>query len=214
MPRPAQPVPPNSAAAIAAAEVVLPIPISPAMNRSAAGSTACHPTKTASINSASVMAALWVKSAVGRSNASGCTDISAPKARDNWLIAAPPAWKFATICTVTSAGNADTPRAVTPWLPAKTATCTRSSATLPRQPASHSANASSRPSAPGGLVSTASRARAAAMALASGAGSAERRAGRSARVRGAVIGGFPVIEPLSATGYPMDRTKTRPERTP
>jgi hypothetical protein len=39
-----------------------------------------------------------------------------PRARQSasWLIAAPPASKFATICTVTSAGNALTPRAVTP----------------------------------------------------------------------------------------------------
>jgi hypothetical protein len=30
------------------------------------------------------------------------------------LIAAPPAWKFATICAVTSGGNADTPERAAP----------------------------------------------------------------------------------------------------
>ena len=35
-------------------------------------------------------------------------------------MAAPPAMKFCTIWAVTAAGKAETPRAATPWLPAKT----------------------------------------------------------------------------------------------
>ena len=40
-------------------------------------------------------------------------------------MAAPPAAKFSTICWVTAAGKAETPCAVTPWLPAKIATSGR-----------------------------------------------------------------------------------------
>ena len=72
-----------------------------------------------------------------------------------WLIAAPPEVKFATIACVTDGGNADTPWATTPWLPAKTATsgfktCGRAEAC---QPAMKAEISSSRPSDPAGLVS-------------------------------------------------------------
>ncbi len=43
-----------------------------------------------------------------------------PCNRANWLIAAPPAEKLATICKVTSEGHAETPSATTPWSPAIT----------------------------------------------------------------------------------------------
>src|SRR5437867_5440420 len=87
-------------------------------------------------------------------------------------MAAPPAMKFATICLVTSAGYAETPRAATPWLPAKTATRARSSRGGWRacQRQSHCVNSSSRPSAPGGLVSVASRVAAALPASADAPG--------------------------------------------
>src|SRR3989442_1359481 len=73
-------------------------------------------------------------------------------------MAAPPAMKFATICLVTSAGYAETPRAATPWLPAKTATRARSSRGGWRasQRQSHCVNSSGRPTprrgAPGNLA--------------------------------------------------------------
>ena len=129
VPRPVQSAasPPNKAQASAAADVVLPIPISPVTRRSAPGSTAAQPTANAATTSASVIAGPAVKSCVGRSSSSACTSMRAPKALASWLIAAPPARKLATIWTVTSAGNADTPRAVTPWLPAKISTSGRSS---------------------------------------------------------------------------------------
>jgi hypothetical protein len=89
----------------------------------------------------------WVKSAVGRSSAMGTTSSRAPAISASWLIAAPPALKFATICAVTSAGKALTPRAVTPWLPAKTATCgARSAPSRPR--ASRNTRSPAPPAAP------------------------------------------------------------------
>ena len=94
---------------------------------------------------------------------------SAPAARASWLIAAPPAAKFATIWCVTSAGKADTPCAVTPCDPANTTTCTLSSLGIARpcQRASHAAISSSRPRLPCGLVSVSWRARAALAAASS-----------------------------------------------
>jgi hypothetical protein len=59
---------------------------------------------TAVRNAASSIAGACVKSAVGCSSASGTTCSLAPAVRASWLIAAPPAAKFATICVVTSAG--------------------------------------------------------------------------------------------------------------
>ncbi len=193
VPRPVQSAaaPPKSAQASAAAEVVLPIPISPVTSRSASGSTASHPVARAATSSASVIAGAAVKSAVGRSSSSAWTSIRAPNVRASWLIAAPPARKFATICTVTSAGKAETPRAVTPWLPAKIRTSGRSTCgrSVPCHPAIQAATSSSRPSDPAGFVSTASRAAAAARAAASGAGSRASRRRKSARLsKGAGMG--------------------------
>ena len=93
VPRPTQSSadPPNRAAAIAAAAVVLPMPISPVIKISAFSSTASHPVCRAAINSASLIAGPAVKSAVGVSKSSAITSNFAPKHLDNWLIAAPPA---------------------------------------------------------------------------------------------------------------------------
>ena len=87
--------------------------------------------------SSPVIAGASVKFAVGRSSDSAWTSSLAPKVRASWLIAAPPARKFATICAVTSAGKAETPRAATPWLPAKTRAWgfLTSGRSVPRQPA-------------------------------------------------------------------------------
>ena len=71
--------PPNRPAAIAAADVVLPIPISPTTSRSAVTSTASQPAARAATNAASVMAGAVVKSAVGRSRSSARTSNLAPK---------------------------------------------------------------------------------------------------------------------------------------
>jgi hypothetical protein len=92
-------------------------------------------------------------------------------------MAAPPAAKFATICAVTLAGKGETPRATTPWLPAKTSTDTRSSRGIARpcQRPSQAASSSSRPRLPGGLVSCACRSTTAAAAASSpGSGEAQR----------------------------------------
>lgn len=100
---------------MAAALVVLAMPISP--THSASGGvavTASSPAFRAATTSLSVMAGPCVKSAVGRSSSSTVTDSSAPTERQSWFTAAPPAWKFATICAVTEAGKAETPRAATP----------------------------------------------------------------------------------------------------
>ena len=108
------PSPPNRPAAMAAAAVVLPIPISPRQIRSASGRTASYPAATAARNEASSIAGSRVKSAVGFSRSSGVTRSVADTACASWLIAAPPEEKFATICAVTAAGKGDTPCAVTP----------------------------------------------------------------------------------------------------
>ncbi len=199
---------------MAAAEVVLPMPISPVTTRSAVSLTASQPVVRAAMKSASLIAGPWVKSAVGRSRSRAWTSSVAPNARASWLIAAPPCWKLRTICAVTSAGKADTPCAVTPWLPAKTMTCGRSSRGRgsPRQPAYHCANASSRPSAPGGLVNWPLRAAAASRAVASGPGASARvRRKPSSVVKGAVA----MIRPrckCRATCLTVGRTSERPER--
>ena len=77
----------------------------------------------------------------------------------SWLIAAPPAAKFATICAVTAAGKGDTPCTVTPWLPANTSTSALSiRGGLRPHRASQATRYSSRPRLPGGLVNSAWRA--------------------------------------------------------
>ena len=53
---------------------------------------------------ASLIAGRWVKSCAGRPWPTGTTRSSAPASPASWLIAAPPAAKFATIWSVTSAG--------------------------------------------------------------------------------------------------------------
>ena len=73
----------SGAAAIAEADVVLPIPISPAMNKSADSSTASQPACRDFKSSLSVMAKDLVKSEVGLSKSKGYTSILAPKVFDN-----------------------------------------------------------------------------------------------------------------------------------
>ena len=53
---------------------------------------------------ASLIAGRWVKSWAGRPWPTGTTRSSAPASLASWLIAAPPAAKFATIWSVTSTG--------------------------------------------------------------------------------------------------------------
>ena len=116
VPRPTQSraAPPMPAQASAAATVELPMPISPRIRTEAPGSTAAAPRRNASSVSVSVMAGPAVKSCVGVSRSSATTDSAAPETRQSWLIAAPPASKFATICAVTSCGKGFTPRAQMP----------------------------------------------------------------------------------------------------
>lgn len=79
----------------------------------------------------------------------------APATSASTLMAAPPASKFATICAVTSDGNAETPDAVTPWSPANTTIRARSNCfggQTPWHADTQTDKSSRRPSAPGGLV--------------------------------------------------------------
>ena len=73
------------------------------------GSTTEAPASSAARHSASSIAGLVVKSAVGRSRFSATTRRSSPDAAASALIAAPPAAKLATIACVTLAGKALTP---------------------------------------------------------------------------------------------------------
>ena len=191
VPRPTQSAtsPPNSAAQRAAEMVELPMPISPRVRMSACGSTAAAPRFMASSVSASVMAGPAVKSAVGRSRSSAITDSSAPFTRQSWLMAAPPAAKFATICAVTSCGKGLTPCAQIPWLPAKTSACALSmrGRSVPCQAAMNSAISSSRPSEPGGLVRLSCRRAAAARASPSAEGRVSARPAIRARVSKRII---------------------------
>ena len=106
VPRPTQSEagPPNSAAKIAAAMVVLPIPISPMQRRSIPPATASMPKAMVAAQSASSIAASAVMSPVGISSARSSTLRPRSLARQIWLMAAPPRAKFSTICSVTSAG--------------------------------------------------------------------------------------------------------------
>ena len=83
------------------------------------------------------------------------TTTRAPTWRPMTLMAAPPAAMLNTIAGVTSAGNALTPSAVTPWSAAITAMALLSITgwALPWIPASWMESVSRRPSALGGLVS-------------------------------------------------------------
>ena len=124
-------------------------------------------------------------------------------------MAAPPALKFATIWAVTSAGYGLTPRATMPWLAANTWQRTRSALGSPSrdQPARNVATSSSRPSEPGGLVSSLWRARARADASASGRG---RWARQSVRSRG-VLNMAALVDAASVYGKPA-RCSARPRR--
>ena len=122
--------------------------------------TAAWPIPIARRQPASLMAGRRVKSCAGRPCPTGTTRSSAPASRASWLIAAPPAAKFATIWSVTSAGKAETPCRAISCQPTNTRISTRSSrgGCRPCQADSHPASSSRRPRAPGGLVSSASRA--------------------------------------------------------
>lgn len=89
-------------------------------------------------------------SAVGMSSARSNTFRPRSAAAQIWLIAAPPAAKVSTICRLTSAGKAETPRSAMPWLPAKSATTGRATigGDLLCHAAAHSAISSSRPREP------------------------------------------------------------------
>ena len=148
------------------------------------GFTASNPAATASRKPRSSRAGSAVMSAVGCSSCSGMTRSTAPAWRASWLIAAPPPAKLATICAVTAGGYGETPRAVTPWLPANTSTSTRSKRGISRRchAAIHATSSSSRPRLPGGFVNCACRSRTAAAAPASPAGNARQRARSSSIV--------------------------------
>src|SRR5690606_23560627 len=148
--------------------------------------TVLKPVVTASRNSASLIAGTCVKSPVGFSTCNGITSSSAPAVRASWLMAAPPAAKLATICAVTSAGKAETPRAVMPCEPAKTRTETgsRTGTACPRQRAMKIASSSSRPRLPGGLVSTPCLSAAACAAASSPPGRAAARERMASMVSG------------------------------
>ena len=164
----------SSAQAMAAAAVVLPMPISPPMKSCAppccARSAVWRPACRARASCSAVIAGSFAKFAVPGprlrrstpSSGPGSTTVPrfntssvAPSWRASTLMAAPPRAKFRTISVVTACGNADTPSATTPWSPANTPMCTRSSVGrgVPCMPARRMASDSSRPSAPGGLVS-------------------------------------------------------------
>ena len=66
--------------------------------------TAARPISIARAQPASLIAGCIVKSWAGRPWPTGITRSSAPASVASWLIAAPPAAKFATIWSVTSAG--------------------------------------------------------------------------------------------------------------
>ncbi len=80
------------------------MPISPSASRSRSAATAPMPALSAATHSASLIAGPVQKSKVGCSSRSGITPRVAPAVRQSWLIAAPPASKFATICAVTALG--------------------------------------------------------------------------------------------------------------
>ena len=122
-----------SAAINVVAAVVFPIPMSPAINRSApasiSSSAIARPAATAATASSALSASstamlplprrtLWAPIAFdhgsSESTATSTTRTDAPATSASALIAAPPASKLATICAVTSGGKAETPAAVTP----------------------------------------------------------------------------------------------------
>jgi hypothetical protein len=86
------------------AEVVFPIPISPTARSWPSGGTVRYPISTAARNASISIAGASVKSTVARSRSMGTTSNIAPATFAIWLIAAPPALKFATICAVTVCG--------------------------------------------------------------------------------------------------------------
>lgn len=175
----------SSAHANAVADVVLAMPISPPMNRSAPAERACAtrsaPMRIAASHCSRVIAGARQRLAVdgamiARSTPSiwpgsltvprFTTSSVASSMRASTLIAAPPPAKLRTISPVTACGNADTPSSATPWSAANTLIHTRSifGDALPCHAASCSASDSSRPSDPGGLVRVCCRACAASAA--------------------------------------------------
>ena len=99
------------------------------------------------------------------------TTTSAWALRPRALITAPPATMLATIWTVTSCGQGETPCAWTPWSPAKTATATGAGSGgghAAYTPLRRTPSSSSTPIEPRGLVRLSCRARAAAMEAPSG----------------------------------------------
>ncbi len=179
---------PRDAPTSAAATVLLPMPMSPGISRSAPASTSssatARPTEKACSASPGVRASstsiapeprrtLRATTSRATSSSSASTAMSstrtrAPTSRARTVTPLVPAWNTRTIAAVSSLGYADTPGAPggaadTPWSPANTATRTSSSGrggTVPWAPHSHAASSSSLPSEPTGLTSSSSRRRA------------------------------------------------------
>ena len=172
----------------AEAAVVLPMPTSPVamMSRpfASSSSTSSMPISTARTASSRVIAGpcamlavpmrifFWRTPSAALRSAFTPTSVTmtrAPTWRPITLMPAPPATMLKTIAGVTSAGNALTPSAVTPWSAAMTAIAlsAMTGCSLPWMPASWMESVSRRPSALGGLVSCSCRASAARMASAS-----------------------------------------------
>ena len=86
---------------IAAADVVLPMPISPRQSRSAPPASASMPKAMVATQARSSSASPCVKSPVGKSSARSKTLKPRSKAAQIWLMAAPPAAKFSSIWRVT-----------------------------------------------------------------------------------------------------------------
>ena len=176
----------------AAAGVVFPIPMSPAISRSAPASTSSSairaPSRRAATHSSRVMASsrsidplprrircVVTSSGTGNplagqstSTLTSTTRTVTPWLRARTVAAAPPVTKLATIWAVTSGGYALVPAVrATPWSPAKMASAGCSmggGGHWPVTPASHTETSSSRPREPVGLVSVSWRASAATRA--------------------------------------------------
>ena len=141
------------------------------------------------------------------------THTSAPACAAIAFTTAPPARKFATICTVTSCGQGVTPWACTPWSAANTATAAGSGTgggQSPARPASRTERSSSTPSEPLGLVSRSWRSLAWAIAPASAGATA-------ARVSASRLAAVPPGSPRwphrsSCTAQASGRRRAQPDR--
>ncbi len=223
-PRASSPVPgphisagsrPRSAQESAAAEVVLPMPMSPSATTLAPASTSSAASEAPRSSASDAVsrliagpsAAFAVPSPSRRLRTAGCsngsttpastTSSSAPSERASTQIAAPPDAKFASIWRVTSCGYALTPSAATPWSPAATTIAGRSGsgAIVPWTAAICAASCSSRPRLPRGFVLRSSSASAAARTSSS-------------------TGGTPITAARASAFAPQPRTRRQPRPPP